>query len=61
MNKKEITTEHCGNTYNHGEIEVQKKFMDEWEVKIEANLVVNSLDYEYLHKEIQEVIRKYSI
>ena len=62
MNEEEITTEHCGRTYNHGTIKVvQKEGYLEWSVEIEAHLVIGSQDYSQLHKDIQEVIRKYAI
>lgn len=61
MNNKEITTELNGSSYPHGEVRVVKKDLSEWKVEIEADLVISSCDYEQLHDEIQDVIRKYSI
>lgn len=61
MNEMVITTECCGREYEHGSITVTKKDMGEWNIKIDTTLTVSSHQYEELHKEIQNVIRKYAL
>jgi hypothetical protein len=56
-----ITTEHCGNTYEHGKIITVRSDYSEATVQINAEFVICEGDQENLHNEIEEVIRRYAI
>ena len=58
MNEVEI---YIDNTHHHGTISVEEKHQNEWTVKIDAFLVVDSVEYEKMVEEIIWVIQRYAL
>jgi hypothetical protein len=58
MNEVEI---YIDDRHHHGTISVEEKHQNEWTVKIDAFLVVDSVEYERVIEEITEVIQRYAL